>query len=94
MILGNQLAQNPEDKIILRISSTHSLVGVTAWRHSASNITNLKISEHTGEDGSHKILKSYDLPLIGVSCVDMIITEKCVFRVDKENLSAFKETVS
>lgn len=40
--------------------------------------------EHTAKNGGHKIVPECSLPLTGKNCVDMIITEKCVFEVDKE----------
>lgn len=40
--------------------------------------------EHSAKNGAHKIVPECSLPLTGKNCVDMIITEKCVFDVDKE----------
>jgi 3-oxoacid CoA-transferase len=37
------------------------------------------------KSGEHKILSECSLPLTGTRCVDLIITEKCVFEVDKND---------
>uniref|UniRef100_T1JNH0 Succinyl-CoA:3-ketoacid-coenzyme A transferase n=1 Tax=Strigamia maritima TaxID=126957 RepID=T1JNH0_STRMM len=40
--------------------------------------------EHCARNGGHKILGECSLPLTGKNCVDMIITEKCVFNCNSE----------
>ena len=42
--------------------------------------------EHNTKNGDHKILKECLLPLTGKGVVDCIITEKCVFQVEKGEL--------
>jgi len=41
--------------------------------------------EHVAKNGSHKILPACKLPLTGKGVVDLIITDMCVFEVDKKN---------
>ena len=43
------------------------------------------LAQHVAKNGSHKILDSCNLPLTGKGVVDLVITDMCVFKVDKEN---------
>ena len=42
------------------------------------------VMEHTNKAGHSKILKKCDLPLTGSGCIDMVITDLCVFSVDRK----------
>ena len=42
------------------------------------------VMEHTNKAGESKVLKHCTLPLTGAACVDMIITDLCVFDLDRQ----------
>jgi 3-oxoacid CoA-transferase subunit B len=44
------------------------------------------VMEHTNKAGESKVLKECSLPLTGKGCVNMIITDLCVFEVENERL--------
>jgi len=50
------------------------------------------VMEHTNKAGESKILPECTLPLTGKACVDLIITDLCVFSVDRGNGLTLVET--
>ncbi|PRQ76068.1 hypothetical protein AAT19DRAFT_13090 [Rhodotorula toruloides] len=42
------------------------------------------VMDHVAKGGKHKILDECSLPLTGVNCVSTIITDLCVFQVDRQ----------
>jgi len=42
------------------------------------------VMEHANKHGQSKVLKRCTLPLTGKGCVDMVITDLCVFAVDRK----------
>ncbi|KAG8685951.1 hypothetical protein FRC09_014444 [Ceratobasidium sp. 395] len=41
--------------------------------------------DHVAKGGKHKIMKECALPLTGPRCVSQIITDLCVFEIDRKN---------
>ena len=44
------------------------------------------VMEHTNRAGESKVLSACRLPLTGKACVDLIITDLCVFEVSEKGL--------
>ena len=45
----------------------------------------IAVMEHANKAGKSKILKTCTLPLTGSHCIDMVITDLCVFEIDRKN---------
>jgi 3-oxoacid CoA-transferase subunit B len=44
----------------------------------------IAVMEHANKAGKSKILKSCTLPLTGSRCIDLVITDLCVFEIDRK----------
>lgn len=53
-------------------------------RLSSSPSQVIVVMDHTDKNGRSKILQNCSLPLTGVRCVSKIITDLCVFEVDRK----------
>ncbi len=49
------------------------------------------VMDHTNKQGESKILPKCSLPLTGAACVDMVITDLCVFELDKRGKMTMRE---
>jgi 3-oxoacid CoA-transferase subunit B len=45
----------------------------------------IALMEHTNKAGKSKILKACTLPLTGKGCIDLVITDLCVFEIDRKS---------
>jgi 3-oxoacid CoA-transferase subunit B len=45
----------------------------------------IAVMEHANKAGQSKILKQCSLPLTGSHCIDMVITDLCVFEIDRKH---------
>jgi 3-oxoacid CoA-transferase subunit B len=43
----------------------------------------IALMEHTSKEGNSKVLQQCTLPITGQRCVDMVITDLCVFTIDR-----------
>lgn len=44
----------------------------------------IAVMEHANKAGQSKVLKACTLPLTGSRCIDMVITDLCVFQIDRK----------
>jgi 3-oxoacid CoA-transferase subunit B len=44
------------------------------------------VMAHTNKEGESKVLKECTLPLTGKACIDLVITDLCVFEVERGKL--------
>jgi 3-oxoacid CoA-transferase subunit B len=47
----------------------------------------IAVMEHANKAGKSKILKTCTLPLTGSRCIDLVITDLCVFEIDRKQSS-------
>lgn len=52
---------------------------------SPDNTKVIVLTDHVDKNGRSKIVQEVKLPLTGSRCVSMIITDLCVFEVDRQN---------
>ena len=45
----------------------------------------IAVMEHANKAGKSKVLKTCTLPLTGSHCIDLVITDLCVFEIDRKN---------